>query len=600
VTAVLIANRGEIACRLAQACHELDMEAVAIFTRADRLARHVYVADRAVEVSSYLDIESVVGAAKEAAAEAIHPGYGFLSENPRLAEACQRAGVLFVGPPSEAMRLMGDKVAAKELAAGAGVPLVPGSDREDPAGVGFPLLIKAAGGGGGKGMRTVPSQAEFAAALESAKREAQAAFGDGRVFLERLITHGRHVEVQVFGDTHGRVIHFGERDCSVQRRYQKVVEETPAPGLSEALRERLHASAVALARAAGYVGPGTVEFLVEGEEHYFLEMNTRLQVEHPVTELVTGVDLAKLQLRVAFGEPLPEQAPPRRGHAIEARVYAEDADNGFLPAAGVIRRLELPNGPGIRNDAGVQLGDEVGITFDPLLAKLIVWGADRAEALARLRDALRRYCVLGATTNLPFLLRLAEEPDFAAANLSTRFIDDHPGLLRPEAGEGLEQAAQAWLALKQDPDPFRHGWQKPPDAELAPDGALLLAGRRYCVAEDERQVEVWRDGRRAVFPKPQPPSIESAARSDAAAEGSESLVAPLTGMVVKVLVEEGQQVEQHQTLLVLEAMKMEHNVQASIAGQVRRIHVKPGVLAQAGSPLIDLEASPTSAQESQP
>jgi 3-methylcrotonyl-CoA carboxylase alpha subunit len=585
---ILIANRGEIACRLIQAIHELGHEAIAVYTREDGYARHVQLADYVSPVDSYLDIGQMVQAAREAGAAGIHPGYGFLSENPAFPDACEQGGLTFIGPSAATIRLMGDKLAAKRLAAEAGVPLIPGSDTQDPAQVGFPLLIKAAAGGGGKGMRTVESEQDFAPALESAKREAQAAFGDSRVFLERLITHGRHVEVQVFGDTHGQVVHLGERDCSIQRRYQKVLEESPAPGLSEALRDGLHASAVALARAAGYVGPGTVEFLVEGDGFYFLEMNTRLQVEHPVTELVSGLDLAKLQIEVAFGATLPEP-PPRRGHAIEVRVYAEDPAAGFLPATGIVRRLELPNGPGIRNDIGIQLGDEIGVNFDPLLAKLIVWGADRAEAIVRLQDALRRYCILGLTTNLAFLLELSRHPDFAAANLSTRFIDEH---MSPAAGApaDLQAAAEAWQALHSSVDPFRHGWRRS-SAEIAPNGALILDGRRYFVHEDERNIEVWRDGWRAVFPRPQPPTVEQAARAESAAEGEQTLTAPLTGMVVKVLVQEGQTVEPHQALLVLEAMKMEHNVQAPFAATVKRIHVKPNTLAQANAPLIDLAGS---------
>ena len=598
---LLIANRGEIACRLIQACHELNHDAIAIYTKADRLAKHVQLADQATEVKTYLDITSVIQAAKATAAAGIHPGYGFLSENPLLPSACQAEGITFIGPSAEVIRLMGDKLAAKRLAAEAGVPLIPGSDTEDPSGVGFPLLIKAAAGGGGKGMRAVESEQDYAQALESAKREAQAAFGDSRVFLERLVAHSRHIEVQVFGDTHGNVIHLGERDCSIQRRYQKVLEESPAPDLGDGLRQRLHVSALALARAAGYVGPGTVEFLVEGDAYYFLEMNTRLQVEHPVTELVTGLDLAKLQIQVAFGAPVPDPPAPH-GHAIEVRVYAEDPENAFLPATGTIRRLELPNGPGIRNDVGIQLGDEIGVTFDPLLAKLIVRGADRAEAIARLRDALRRYCILGVTTNLNFLLELAEHPDFQAANLSTRFIDEQMSPrppLSPSAEDrerarvrepDLANAAQAWQSFRSSLDPFRQAWRKPANADINPDGGLMLNGRRYYLAEDERQVEAWCDGRRAVFPKPQPPSIEQAAHAEAAAEGEHTLTSPLTGMVVKVLVQEGQQVEPRQTLLVLEAMKMEHNVQAPFASTVKRIHVKPNTLAEANTPLVDLVA----------
>lgn len=583
---ILIANRGEIACRLIQACHEVGYQAIAVHTKGDAVARHVQLADGCREVASYLDVDSVIRAAIDAGAAGIHPGYGFLAENPALAEACNNANVTFIGPPAEVIRLMGDKLAAKRLAFEAGVPLVPGTESEDPAAIGFPLLIKAAAGGGGKGMRTVVSEADFPAALESARREAAAAFGDGRVFLEHLVARGRHVEVQVFGDSHGRVIHLGERDCSVQRRYQKVLEEAPAPGLSDALRARLHVAAVALARAAGYVGPGTVEFLVEGEAFYFLEMNTRLQVEHPVTELVTGLDLARLQIQIAFGGAVPD-GPLPRGHAVEARVYAEDPEAGFLPAAGVIRRLEIPAGPGIRADVGVQLGDEIGVSFDPLLAKLIVWGGDRAEALARLREALRRCCILGVTTNLAFLLRVVRDPDFAAGRLSTRFIDEHLALVDTEAPGDLAEAAGVWQSLRASPNPFRNGWRASESATLTPDGGLLQSGRRYYVAEDERQVEVWRDGRRAVFPKAQPPGVDQAARAGAE-QGEQTLCAPLTGMVVKVLVREGQSVDPRQTLLVLEAMKMEHNVQAPFAATVQRIHVRPEGLAQAGDPLVDL------------
>jgi 3-methylcrotonyl-CoA carboxylase alpha subunit len=592
---ILIANRGEIACRLIQACHELGHQAIAVHVHADRLAKHVQLADEAVEVRSYLDIKSVIAAAGKAKGQAIHPGYGFLSENPVFAGACQASGIIFIGPPADVIRLMGDKLRAKELAAKAGLPLVPGSHREDPSEVGFPLLIKAAAGGGGKGMRTVAHADAFPDALASAKREAKAAFGDGRVFLERLITHGRHVEVQIFGDAQGRVIHFGERDCSIQRRYQKIVEETPAPGLPDGLRQQLHAAAVALGKAAGYVGPGTVEFMVEGGAFYFLEMNTRLQVEHPVTELVTGVDLAKLQIEVAFGAPLDAWQPTigaPRGHAIEARVYAEDPGRGFLPAAGAIRRLELPNGPGIRNDCGIQLGDDIGIGFDPLLAKLIVWGADRPEALARLQDALRRFCILGLTTNLNFLLSLARDPDFQAADLSTGFLDRHPGLLTQPAGpkmRDVEAAAEAWSGLRTSADPFRHGWRRSPGAELTPDGGLLLRRKRYYIAEEQRQIEVWRDGYRAVFPKPRPPTIEDSAAAGSAAGAHEAITSPLTCMVMKVLVKEGDAVEARQTLMVLEAMKMEHLIQAPLAGRVARVHGKAGSLAEAGAPLIELE-----------
>jgi len=590
---VLIANRGEIACRLVQACHELGLEAAAVYVPQDRLARHVQLADRAFEVGSYLDVGEIVEAGRRAHAVLIHPGYGFLAENAGLADACREAGVLFAGPSSEAMRLMADKVRAKDLAASLGVPLVPGTTAEDASAVGFPLLIKAAAGGGGKGMRTVLDEAELAEALASAKREAEAAFGDGRVFLERLVAHGRHVEVQIFGDNQGHIVHMSERDCSVQRRFQKILEESPAPGLSAAMRRDLHQAAVRLAAAAKYAGPGTVEFLVDGERFYFLEMNTRLQVEHPVTELVTGLDLAKLQIKVALGQDVPVQQAidaARRGHAIEARVYAEDPASGFLPAMGRILRLELPQGPGIRNDTGIQLGDEIGVSFDPLLAKLIVWGQDRGEALARLRDALDRYCVLGLTTNLELLRRLAWHADFEAAAVHTNFIPDHPELTRPLTTEELSdlgEAAEAWRAMRSSPDPFRHGWRRPEDAHLAPDGGLMFHGRRYYLAEANGSTEVWNRGRRTVIRRQAEPSLDTV---DAAGshDGAEALSAPMNGMVVKVLVREGDRVEAHQTLMIIEAMKMEHRIQAPIAGQVTHVYFQPGTLAPAGATLIEV------------
>jgi len=616
---LLVANRGEIALRIIRSARVLGLKTVAVYSEADAGAAHVAAADEARPIgppdpaSSYLNMDAIIAAATASGADAIHPGYGFLSERPEFARTTEDHGMIFVGPPAKVMAALGDKVAARRIAIEAGVPVVPGVDSGDlasarsfAASAGYPILVKAAAGGGGRGMRVVNDSAGLADSLEAAAREAQAAFGDGRVFLERLITNGRHVEVQVFGDTHGHIMHLGERDCSIQRRYQKVLEESPAPGLSQDLRHRLYAYAVALAQAATYVGPGTVEFLVEGDACYFLEMNTRLQVEHPVTELVTGLDLAKLQIEVAFGASLAtrdSRLTTRIGHAIEARIYAEDPEAGFLPATGAIRRLELPNGPGIRNDAGIQLGDEIGVSFDPLLAKLIVWGADRAEVIARLCDALRRCCILGVATNLNFLLQLAEHPDFQAANLSTRFIEEHPVSSSPgvageaevrapgaDVDEDLANAAQAWQCLRSSPDPFRQGWSRPESAEITPDGGLMLNGRRYYLAEDERQVEVWRRGHRAVFPKPNPPSVEQAAGSEAAAEGEHTLTSPLTGMVVKILVQEGQPVEARQTLLILEAMKMEHNVQAPFAATVRRIHVKPNTLAPTNSPLIDLAA----------
>jgi 3-methylcrotonyl-CoA carboxylase alpha subunit len=436
---ILIANRGEIAVRLIRACHELGIAAVAVSSEADRSALHVRLADEAYPIgaapaaASYLDGERIIAAARQSGAQAIHPGYGFLSERAHFARACDAAGLVFIGPPPEAIDLMGSKIAAKRLAESSGVPTVPGYMGDDQsveklrweaARAGFPLLIKASAGGGGKGMRNVQRIEEFDAALEGAQREARAAFGDDAVFLERLIQQPRHVEIQVLADAHGNAIHLFERECSIQRRHQKIVEESPSPALTPELRAEMGAAAVRLALAAGYRNAGTIEFMLDTDgRYYFLEMNTRLQVEHPITELVAGVDLVQLQIAVAAGVPLPfgQADLAQRGHAIEARVYAEDPAT-YLPSTGWVALFAPPEGPGIRNDAGLQSGDEVTIHYDPMLAKLIVHAPDRAAAIARLRRALEDYTVLGVTTNLPLLNAIAAHPSFAAGRTHTDFL----------------------------------------------------------------------------------------------------------------------------------------------------------------------------------
>jgi acetyl-CoA carboxylase biotin carboxylase subunit len=437
---VLIANRGEIAVRIIRACRDMGIRSVAVFSEADRAALHVALADEAYPIGpapsreSYLSQERILDATRRSGAEAVHPGYGFLAENAAFARACEEAGVVFIGPPSHAMDLMGEKTSARRLATAAGVPVVPGSleplegaaVRAEAERLGFPVMLKAAAGGGGKGMRHVASGALLDAASERAKSEAVSAFGDGRVYVEKALDRPRHIEIQVLADAHGHVVHLFERECSIQRRHQKVVEESPSPFVTPELRARMGGLAVALARRAGYVNAGTLEFLVDARrEPYFLEMNTRLQVEHPVTEMVTGLDLVQLQIRIAQGEPLPfTQADlALRGHAVECRVYAEDPDQGFLPSPGRILGLRTPGGPGIRDDSGVYEGAEVPVHYDALISKLVAWGADREQALRRLERALAEYTVLGIRTTLPFFRRLLRDPDFRAGTFDTGFAE---------------------------------------------------------------------------------------------------------------------------------------------------------------------------------
>ncbi len=462
---VLIANRGEIAVRVQQTLHTMGIATVAVYADPDATAPHVAVADEAYPLhghaaeETYLSIEKLVRVARDSGAQAVHPGYGFLSENPAFARACREAGLVFIGPTPENMEVMGDKLRSKEIARGAGVPVVPGSEVCDGVGpqarafaeqVGYPLLVKAAAGGGGRGMRLVQTAQELPEALEAATREARAAFSDGRVFLERYIARPRHVEVQVLADAHGHVIHVLERECSVQRRHQKVLEESPSPALTSELRQRIGEAAVAVAREAGYLNAGTVEFLLDAEEgrFYFLEMNTRLQVEHPVTEAITGLDLVAWQVRIAAGEPLSlrqdDIAP--LGHALEARIYAEDPYQGFLPSTGTLRHWRPPSGPGLRLDSGVAEGGEVSPYYDPMLAKLIAWAPDRATCRARMEEALRRFIVAGVVTNIPFLRRVVAHPAFRQGAYDTRFLEEHPELTRPPDDAEARRAAMALAA----------------------------------------------------------------------------------------------------------------------------------------------------------
>ena len=533
---LLVANRGEIAVRIFRTCRELGIATVAVAAPDDGGALHTRSADETVSIGSYLHSEEHIRAAAGSGADAIHPGYGFLAENADFAEAVGAAGLLWVGPPPEALRLGGDKLAAKRIAAEAGVPVVPTGE---PSELGYPLLVKAAAGGGGRGMRVVREPAELDDALAAAAREAEAAFGDGTVFCERYIERPRHVEIQLLADAHGTVLSLGERDCSVQRRHQKVLEESPSPALDPELRAEMSAAAIAFARAIGYQSAGTAEFMLAGREFWFLELNGRIQVEHPVTELVTGVDLVREQLRVAAGERLCVSETQAQGHAVEARLYAEDP-RSFLPQAGTVERLRLPGS--VRVDAGVEEGDEVGTSYDPMIAKLIAHGPTRAEALARLADALAETEVAGVTTNLPFLRWLVSHPVVRAGEATTAFLTEHPPLSEPP--------------LRLPDAPWRGGWRlNLPPAPPAP-----------------------------------APDVDSAAHDRAAGPGSGNVTAPMPGTVIGVKVAPGDRVEARRPLLVLEAMKMETPLTAPYDATVKAVHVEEGDRVAGGALLVELEA----------
>ncbi len=651
---ILIANRGEIACRVARTARRLGIRTVALYTDTDRGALHVGSADEARRVENYLDIAAVLAAARDSRAEAIHPGYGFLSENAEFAAACRGAGVVFIGPSPEAIAAMGDKAAAKRLMEKAGVPLVPGYHGEkqdaallekEAARVGFPVLIKPSAGGGGKGMKVVSERSSFAAQLEASKREAKSSFGDDRVLIERYLERPRHIEVQVFGDTQGNVVHLFERDCSVQRRHQKVLEEAPAPGLSAAKRMEMGSAAVAAAKAIGYSGAGTIEFIAEQDgRFYFMEMNTRLQVEHPVTEMITGLDLVEWQLRVAAGQPLPstQEKLVFRGHAIEARIYAEDPAREFLPSTGRIAHLRFPQeNARVRVDSGVGAGAEITPWYDPMIAKLIVHGSDRGRALARLRQALAEVEIAGPKTNVAFLRRVAASRAFAAAELDTGLIErNRAELLRQEPvsdetlaaaafAEILEetQAARARAAVSTDPhSPWDRvdGWRLNEDShhdfvfvegeashtariQFLGDGLKIsLNGASHALSGEQLadgRLQVGLDGRifkaravrdgddwhvfcegdyRRLSLKPELAGVDEDTRAG-------SLAAPMPGKVIKVMTSAGAKVSKGDPLLILEAMKMEHTITAPADGVVKEIHYAAGEQVLEGAELITLK-----------
>jgi 3-methylcrotonyl-CoA carboxylase alpha subunit len=567
---LLIANRGEIAVRVVRACRELGIAPVVAAEPADRAAFAAWIADAVVEVSSYLQVESLVGAADAAGADAVHPGYGFLSEEPAFAEAVVAAGLRWVGPPAGAMRLLADKVAARELARGAGVPIVPGSEGSDLSDdalerhareLGPPLLIKAAAGGGGRGMRAVDDLERLRPAVVAARAEASSAFGDDRVFLERRVTSARHVEVQVALDGLGNAVHFGERDCSLQRRHQKILEESPSPAVDPSLRASLGHAALAVAADAGYEGVGTAEFLLRDDgSWYFLEMNARLQVEHPVTEAVTGLDLVRIQLMVAGGEPLPvgEQDVRVNGHAIEARVYAEDPAAGFLPTGGRIELLDLPRWPGVRIDTALREGDNVTLGYDPLLAKVVAVAEDRAASLARLRAALREVTIVGVTTNLGFLIDVLSDPVVAEGRadidwVESSWVADVPPL--PDGVRAAGDRADPWVEF---------GDGVPPPGVVVAGAHALYRGWAYELTDE-------RDDAPAVAPL------------------GGSLMAPMPAGVKVVAVAAGDDVAAGQVVVTLEAMKMQLAVSVPGAGRVRAVHVRPGDSVAKGQVLLEVD-----------
>ncbi|SET89772.1 acetyl-CoA carboxylase biotin carboxylase subunit [Thalassotalea agarivorans] len=657
---ILIANRGEIACRVIKTARKMGIQTVAVYSDADANALHVKLADEAIHIGespatkSYLLGDKIIAAAQKTGAEAIHPGYGFLSENADFCRACEKAGVVFIGPNVKAIETMGSKSAAKQAMEQANVPLVPGYHglnqgpsrlKNEASDIGYPVLLKAVAGGGGKGMRVVNQESEFQDALDAAKRESKAAFGDDAMLIEKYLTQPRHVEIQVFCDTLGNAVYLFERDCSLQRRHQKVIEEAPAPNMSLSLRQKMGEAAVACARTIGYVGAGTVEFLLDKDDSfYFMEMNTRLQVEHPVTELITGQDLVQWQLLVANGQPLPMQQEQLtiKGHAFEARIYAEDAENNFLPSTGTLSYLLAPEeSEHVRVDTGVEQGDEISMYYDPMIAKLIVWDQNRDAALGRLAQALKKYRVRGVKTNIDFLYNLAICPPFVEADLDTNFIEKHADLIFKKQNitlsdevaiaafifyHKLTQQAQSTVSNSEDVhspwhnlNSFRlnlaasqllsltfqdtkiqciltnnagnlsvdvNGEIFDITGEVVGDQVNLIVNTQHKqmnFAFDGNDLELFTEEGALHFQYYDGSQVEAEQQQDA------SLAAPMNGTVVKVLVAEGDTVEKDAPLMVMEAMKMEHTVKAPKAGKVTNVYFKDGDMVDGGAVLLALE-----------
>ncbi|RDH44322.1 acetyl/propionyl/methylcrotonyl-CoA carboxylase subunit alpha [Zooshikella ganghwensis] len=663
---LLIANRGEIACRVIRTAQAMGIRCVAVYSSVDQHALHVQLADEAYALGpapaaeSYLNSQKILTIAKQAGADAIHPGYGFLSENADFAATCQQAGITFVGPPAEAIHMMGSKQAAKQHLQQADVPLLPGYHGQDQSlaafqqsaqEIGYPVLLKAAAGGGGKGMRIVHQVSELATEMAAAQREAKKSFGDDTLLLEKYLAQPRHIEIQIFMDQQGHGVSLFERDCSLQRRHQKIVEEAPAPGLSAKLRERMGEAALRAAKAIGYVGAGTVEFLLsEDEQFYFMEMNTRLQVEHPVTELITNQDLVEWQLRIAQGEHLPcrQQQLAIHGHAIELRLYAESPQQGFLPATGTINRLSWPELSHLRIDTGVQQGDDITIHYDPLIAKIISWGATRPAAIQRLQQALSKLQLQGVTTNQGFLYRLLQQPEVRHGQTDTQYVERLVSSIQQPSEQhrniALIGAALTWLDAPRSPahhqttDPYspwrsNHAWRlnQPNLLTLTlhhEQQAFTIAMREIdaqtleiALADESQTCHFWRKDnvitvqtadqhRHTLITHYQLGKLGEASiavqcagewfhfkqqRHHQAAEdetGSE-LTAPMPGSVVALLVKPGDAVAKNTPLLILEAMKMEHTIRAPAAGKVTRFNCQPGALVTAGFELLDFESADT-------
>ncbi|CAG9863400.1 unnamed protein product [Phyllotreta striolata] len=674
INKLLIANRGEIACRIIKTAKRLGIRTVAVYSDADEKSLHVSMADEAYRIGppvasqSYLKGDKLLEIAKRSNSQAIHPGYGFLSENVEFAETCHKEGVIFIGPPSSAIRDMGIKSTSKAIMSSAGVPIVQGYHGEDQTAqtlkseasrIGFPVMIKAVRGGGGKGMRIASTPEDFEEALESAKTESQKAFGDSVVLLEKFVTEPRHVEVQVFADQHGNAVHLYERDCSVQRRHQKIIEEAPAPGLSTELRNELGSAAVRAAKAVGYVGAGTVEFILDKNTHdfHFMEMNTRLQVEHPITEMITGTDLVEWQIKIASGEKLPlaQKDIPLRGHAFEARIYAEDPSGGFLPGAGRLLHLSPPEASDdTRIETGVLEGDEVSVHYDPMIAKLVVWGKDRTEGLSKLKAKLREYNIAGLETNVNFLLDLAGHPEFAAGNVHTNFIRDHYDSLFPKKEPTASQLCQAALSIvsldraieenlaltqrdRYNPfvveSNFRMNYQHDRDVKLKfaeneylvkiifngrdnysmscdggktwhkVKGSISKTNNRYILTStineavhkcsiyrNDEILAVFDEGGKLQFSLPQPRDIGDE-EADGGGGSASKAVAPMPGVLDKLLVKVGDEVKTGDSLFVLIAMKMEYAVKATRDAKIAKINFHVGDNVSKDSAVIQFETS---------